>query len=67
MGGKATNIPLTWERNCILNEKTLSLVSTRGTFINSKKNCHQILHRILIQRLTSKTKDFSIFITKRRL
>lgn len=31
----------TWEWNCILNEKTLSLVSTRGTSINPKKNCCQ--------------------------
>lgn len=60
------NIPLTREGNCILNEKTLSLVSTRGTCINSNKNCHQILHGILIKGLIPKTKDFSIFITTMR-
>lgn len=37
---------LTWEWNCILNEKTLSLGSTRGTFINSRKNCHK-LHKAI--------------------
>lgn len=30
---------LTWDRNWILNKKTLSLESTRGNFISSMKNC----------------------------
>lgn len=35
----------TWVWNCILNEKTLSLDSVRGTCINSKKNCCEELQR----------------------
>lgn len=40
---------LTCVWNCILNAKTLSLDSTRGTFISSKKNCQKLQKRPMIE------------------